>query len=119
LTAIFTQSNEVESVSKRSLYKELTLHVEQVFEDQTGSGHPHAGQYINLLLFGRAGASVPSPTDLSVAPVECEDALRIGHRYLLILSYTSSGDFYEPYDHWDISHDTVGANDPRIQYLIK
>jgi hypothetical protein len=38
--ATFTEHRSILSASRRSVYTEITLNVEQVFEDQTGSGRP-------------------------------------------------------------------------------
>ena len=41
------------------------------------------------------------------------------HKYLLVLSYHSEGDFYQYVDDWDISTGTVRANTDRTQYLAR
>jgi hypothetical protein len=118
LTAAFTNHRSVLSASELSLYTEVTLHVDTVFEDRTGSGHPFANQDITLLLSGgtvalRSGRTVSDDT----APREL--FLQPSHKYLLVLTYRSEGDFYLNVDDWDISDGTVRANTYRSQYFAK
>jgi hypothetical protein len=118
LTAIFTKYRSVLSASEFSIYTEVTMHVEEVFEDQTGLGHlvPHADITIMLnggtvsLRSGRILSDNTQPRDLFLQP---------GHRYLLLLSYNNQGDWYECDDSWDISDGIVRANTPRTQYLTR
>ncbi len=118
LTATFTKYRSVLSASDLSIYTEVTMHVDQVFEDQTVSGHPFHDRDITLLLSGGT-VTLRSGSSLSYHVAPRRLFLQPGHRYLLVLSYESAADFYEPYDDWDISDGTVRANTGRTRALAK
>ena len=118
LTATFTKYRSVLSTSELSIYTEVTLHVDQVFQDRTGSGHPFSNQNITLSLFGGTVA-LRSGQILSDNTGARELFLEPGHKYLLVLSYEKAGDFYRLADNWDITDGTVRPNDHRTQYLAK
>ncbi len=118
LTGTFEKHRSVLSASEFSLYTEATVRVGEVFDDQSGSGHPIANQDITLLISGgtvalRSGRILTHNTDPR------EPFLEPGHKYLFVLVYYGEGDFYQFCDDWDISDGTVRANTPRTQYLAR
>ncbi len=118
LTGTFTGHRSVLSASELSIYTEVTMHVDQVFEDQTVSGHPFHDRDITLLLSGgtvtlRSGRILihnTAPRRLFLQP---------SHKYLVVLSYHSEGDFYQYVDDWDVSDGTVRANTGWTDYLAQ
>ena len=118
LTGKFTNHRSVLSASEFSLYTEITVHVDEVFEDRSGSGRPSAGEDIALLISGGA-VTLRSGRSLSynVAPVEL--FLEPDHRYLFVLSYHSDGEFYRYSEDWDLTDGTVRPNTSRTQYLAR
>jgi hypothetical protein len=116
LTATVTGSQTLLSASKRSRYVETTMHVDQIFQDLSASSHLLPHRDVNLLDYAQLGA-IPSAEGSSLERSNCDDALKVGHKYLLVLSYFEKGDFYEQYDSWDISDGIVRANDFRNRYL--
>jgi hypothetical protein len=118
LTATFTDSRSILSASERSIYTEVTMRVEEVFEDRTGSDHlvPHGDITI---MFNGGTVSLRSGRILSDNAQPLDVFLRPGRRYLLLLSYNSQGNWYEYGDSWDISNGVVRANTHRTQYLAK
>src|SRR5215472_15485283 len=116
LTATFSKFRSVLSASEISIYTEMTLQVDDVFQDQTGTGHPFKNKNIDVLIYGGT-VILRSGQTFSLATEPCDYAIEPGRKYLLVLSYQPAGDFYEPYDTWDISDGVVRAVDQRIQYL--
>ena len=116
LTATFTKHRSVLSASEYSLYTEVTLHIEEVFEDRTGSGRPVAQKDITLLLPGGTVA-LRSGEILSDDIVASDMFFEPEHKYLLVMSYHQEGDFYTFADDWDISDGTVRPNTERAPYL--
>lgn len=118
LTGTFVKHRSVLSASEMSLYTEVTIHVDEVFEDKSGSGLPFPSKEITLLFSGgavtlRTGRTLyyhTGPQELFLEP---------NHKYLLVLSYHDEGDFYQYVDDWDISTGTVRANTDRTQYLAR
>jgi hypothetical protein len=120
LTATFTGHRSVLTPSERSLYTEMTLRVDEVFEDRSGSGHPTANRDITLIVYGgtvvlRDGQafSIKNPMaspELFIQP---------DHKYLLVLGYQNDGDFYEYDDSWDITDGTARASSPRAMYFAQ
>jgi hypothetical protein len=120
LTVTVTTIRSILSASKLSRYVETTLQVHEVFQDLSSSGNLHPHKNISLLFYGGHGADYPPAKDLSPAidKDKCDDALKVGRDYLVVLSYMSNGDFYELYDSWDISDGTVRANGARNRYVV-
>jgi hypothetical protein len=118
LTATFTRYRSVLSASELSLYSELTFRIETVFEDRTGSGHPVANHDITLLLPGGT-VTLRSGRVLSHNTAPRELFLEPSHKYLLVLTYHSDGDYYLCDEDWDISDGVVHANTYRAQYFAK
>lgn len=118
LIATFTKSRSVLSASEFSIYTEVTMRVEEVFENHTGSGRLAMHDDITVMFSGgtvslRSGRTLTDntqPRDLFPQP---------GHKYLLLLSYNSQGDWYGYGDSWDISDGIVRADSRRTQYLAK
>lgn len=118
LTGTFTKHGSVLSVSEYSLYTEVTLHVDEVFDDHSGSGNPFAHKDITLLLSGGT-VTLRSGRVLTHNTPPRELFLQPGHKYLLVLEYHGEGDFYQYTDDWDISDGTVRANSPRVKQLAE
>jgi len=106
LTATFVGYRSVLTPSERSLYSEITLRVEEVFQDRTVSGHPvalHDGQVFSI-------KNPMARPNLFIQP---------GHKYLFVAGYEAAGDFYRYADSWDISDGTVRASSPRALYFVQ
>lgn len=116
LTATFTKFRSVLSASEVSLYTEIKLQVDEVFQDQTGTGEPFKRKHIDLLIRGGT-VILRSGGTLSVATEPCDYSLQPGRKYLLVLSYQPVGDFYEVYDGWDITDGIIRAVGQRNQYV--
>jgi hypothetical protein len=116
LTGALTYVHTRWSASALSRYVEATFHVDQIFQDLSGFGHLPPGQDISLLSYG-GSSDIPTSKDLSLTTNECEDALKLGHKYLLVLTHVEKGDFYETFDSWDISDGTVRANGFMARYV--
>ncbi len=117
-TATFTGHRSVLSASELSMYTEVTLQVDEVFEDRTGSGGLVPGRDITLLLPGGA-VLLRSGKKLSADIPPDEPPLAPDHKYLLILSHHPKGDFYTLTDDWDISDGVVRPNTDRTRVLAK
>jgi hypothetical protein len=118
LSAAFTKYRSVLSASELSLYTELTMHIEEVFADETGSGHPFADRDITILVPGGT-VTLPSGTILSDGTEPRELFLQPGNKYLLVLSYHREDEFYTYADDWDISDGIARANTYRTQGAAK
>lgn len=105
-TATFTKHRSVLSASEFSMYTEVTLRVDEVFEDRTGSGGLVKGREITLLLPGGT-VMLRSGQELTADIPPDEPQLVPGHRYLLVMSYEPKGDFYDGTADWDISDGVV------------
>jgi hypothetical protein len=118
LTATFTKDRSVLSASERSIYTEVTMNVQQVFEDEAGAGSlaPHKDVTLPLvggtvaLKSGQILSDHVQPSDLSLQP---------GRSYLLVLQYHKEGDWYELKEDWDITDGVVRANTRWGQHLAK
>lgn len=108
LTGTFTNHRSVLSASEFSLYSEVTIHVGDVFEDQSGSG-AHPGKDITILV-GGGTVTLASGRVLSYDTEPVRFCVQPKHKYLLFLSYYSPGDFYLVMDDWDTSDGTVRPN---------
>jgi hypothetical protein len=120
LTATFMAHGSVLTPSELSLYSEVILRVDEVFEDRSGSGHPSANHDITLILDGgtvilRSGEAFY----IKNAMARPNLFIQPGHKYLLVLGYHSTGDFYEYGDSWDITDGTVRASSPRAQFFAQ
>ena len=118
LTATFTEHSSVLSASEYSLYSEITLQVDRVFEDRSGSGRPFANARITAIVYGGT-VFLRSGERFSVHVEPKKLFLQPRHKYLLVLSYHKEGDFCGYDESWDISDGTVRPNTSRIQYLAE
>jgi hypothetical protein len=116
LTGTLTQVHTRWSASARSRHVEATFDVDQIFQDLSKLGHLKPGQEVSLLSYG-GSSDIPTSKDLSLTTNECEDALKLGHKYLLVLTHVEKGDFYKTFDSWDISDGTVRANGSIARYV--
>jgi len=96
------------SASEFSLYTEVTVHVDEVFDDQSGS-RDHADKDITILVVGGT-VTLASGRILSYDTEPIRFSLQPAHKYLLVLSYHREGDFYSVMDDWDVSDGTVRPN---------
>jgi hypothetical protein len=118
VTATFKAHRSILSSSEFSLYTEITLLVDKVFEDQTASGSLSANRDITVPVYGGTVLlATGKPLSINTRPREL--FLQPGHKYLLVLSYHPKGDFYEYLDSWDISKGTVQPNNSRTQYVAR
>lgn len=117
LTGMFTKRRSVLSASEFSLYSEVTVHVDEVFDDQSGSG-AHPGKDITILISGGT-VTLASGRILSYNAGPIHYSLQPGRKYLLILSYHREGDFYVNRDDWDISDGTVRPDTVPDEYRAK
>jgi len=114
LTGTFTNHRSVLSASEFSLYSEVTVQVEEVFEDQSGSG-VHADKDITILV-GGGTVTLASGRVLSYDTQPVQFSLQPNRKYLLALSYYRDGDFYLVENDWDISDGTVRPNTRSGEY---
>ncbi len=117
-TATFTSHRSVLSASEFSMYTEVTLRVDEVFEDRTGSGGLVAGKDITLLLPSgtvllQSGQKLTADIPLDEPPLAPD------HKYLFVMSYHPKGDFYDVTDDWDISDGIVRPNTGPGEYRAK
>ena len=111
LTATYMNYRRV--LSANAPYLELTLCVDHVFGSWSDVARP--SPHYNVTLLQRGGSL--RQYDMAVADLDLAQIdLLPGHKYLLILSYQSVGDFYEERDTWDITDGTVRANSPVTKY---
>lgn len=110
----FTNHRSVLSASEFSLYTEVTVHVHEVFDDQSGSG-AFANKDITILV-GGGTVTLASGRILSYDTEPIRFSLQPAHKYLLVLSYHREGDFYAAMDDWDISDGTVRPNTAPGEY---
>ena len=118
LTGKFTEHHSVLSASEYSLYSEVTIHVDQVFDDRTGRGTLAPGQDITILFDGGT-VILPGGRVLSHHTEPVDFCLEPEHKYLLVLSYQREGDFYILESDWDITDGIVRPNTYRTQSLAK
>lgn len=114
LTGTFTQHRSVLSASEFSLYTEITIRVDEVFDDRTASG-AMPGRDITVLTSGGT-VTLQSGRVLSHNTQPIEYSLQPGHRYLLFLTHQRTGDFYVVTNDWDISDGIVRPNTRPGQY---
>lgn len=117
LTGTFTTHRSVLSASEFSLYSEVTVHVDQVFEDQ-GASSAGPGGDVTIMLSGGT-VTLASGRSLSYDTEPAQFCLQPDHKYLLVLSYHREGDFFLDRDDWDISDGTVRPNTGAGEYRAK
>ena len=118
VTATFTNHRSVLSASEFSMYTEVMLRVDEVFEDRTGSGELVKGREITLLSPGGT-VMLSSGEKLTAGIPPGEPPLAPGHKYLFVMSYHPKGDFYEEATDWDISDGVVRPNTDRNREMAK
>ena len=114
LAGTFTNHRSVLSASEFSLYTEVTVHVDEVFDDQ-GASRAHPDKDITILV-GGGTVTLASGRILSYDTEPIRFSLQPAHKYLLLLSYRREGDFYALVDDWDISDGTVRPNTVPSEY---
>ena len=110
LTATFVDHRSVLSASEFSLYSEVAIQVDQVFEDQAVSGATPGGRIIILLSGGTVVLRSGRTLSYGTAPIKF--CLQPQHKYLLMLSYHNAGSFYLAMNGWDISDGLSGPQWP-------
>lgn len=118
LTATFSAHRSVLSASEKSIYTEITMRVQQVFEDKTGSGQLAPHKDITIILDGGT-VVLGSGRILSDYAQPPEPLFQPRRSYLLALQYQSEGDWYELKEDWDITDGVVRVNTGWGQYLAK
>jgi hypothetical protein len=117
LTGTFTKQRSVLSASERSLYNDVTVHVDKVFEDQGASGAFHGGDV--TIMIGGGTVTLASGLTLTYDTWPARFSLQPDHRYLLVLSYHREGDFFIVRDDWSISDGIVRPNTEPGEYRAK
>ena len=114
----FINHHSVLSRSGYSLYTEITLSVEQVFENQTGSHSLSPQQEITVVVPGGTVA-LPSNRTLTYLTRPREWSLQPNRIYLLLLSYHGEGEFYFVMGDWEVSDGAIRPNDCRTVYWAR
>lgn len=117
LTGTFTKHRSVLSASEFSLYTEVTVRVDEVFEDRGASSAVHGADITIMLSGGTVVLATGRVLTYNTQPIEF--CLQPDHRYLLVLSYHREGDFFIVRDDWDISDGTVRPNTQPGEYRAK
>lgn len=116
VTATFTEHRSVLSDSERSLYSEVTLHVDKVYEEKTGKHDSVAGSDITLIVYGGTvvlkDGKVFSVDAVMIPP---DGFIQPGRKYLLALSYHKDGDFFGYGDSWDMTDGTLRPTSVRAR----
>jgi len=108
LTGTFTRHQSVLSASEFSLYSEVTIHVDGVYEDRGVSG-AFPDKDITVII-GGGTVTLASGRVLTHDTQPIRFSLQPDHKYLLVLEYYRAGEFYLVMDDWDISDGTVRPN---------
>jgi len=108
LTGTFTTHRGVLSASEFSLYTEVTVRVDEVFEDRGASSAVHGGDITIMLRGGTVVLATGRVLTFNTQPIGF--CLQPDHRYLLVLSYHREGDFFIVRDDWNISDGIVRPN---------
>ena len=117
LTGTFTKHRSVLSASEFSLYTEVTVHVDEVFEDRGASGAVHGGD-VTIMISGGT-VTLASGRTLTYGTEPIQFSLQPDHKYLLVLSYYREGNYFVVMDDWDISDGTVRPNTGPGEYRAK
>jgi hypothetical protein len=117
LTGTFSKHRSVLSASEFSLYTEVTVHVDEVFEDRGASGAVHGGD-VTIVISGGT-VTLASGRTLTYGTEPVQFSLQPDHKYLLVLSYYREGNYFVDMDDWDISDGTVRPNTAPGEYRAK
>ena len=117
LTGTFTKHRSVLSASEFSLYTEVTVRVDEVFEDRAGSSAVHGGNVTIMLGGGTVVLATGRVLTFNTQPIEF--SLQPDHKYLLVLSYHREGDFFIVRGDWDISDGIVRPNTEPGEFRAK
>jgi hypothetical protein len=103
----FADYTTILSASRKSVYTEVRMDVEQVLQDPSGTVRP--GKALTVVL---GGGSLRLPSGKIVRrdlDQGSETGLQPGHRYLAFLFYSKNGgDYFECVKSWDLSGRTAG-----------
>ena len=117
LAGTFTRHGSVLSASERSLYTEVTVQVDEVFEDRGASGAVRGGD-VTIVIFGGT-ITLASGQTVTYDTWPAQFSLQPDHKYLLVLSYYREGNYFGVMDDWDISDGTVRPNTAPGEYRAK
>jgi len=117
LTGTFTTHRSVLSASEFSLYTEVTVRVDEVFEDRGASSAVHGGD-VTIVISGGT-VTLASGRTLTYGTEPVQFSLQPDHKYLLVLSYCREGNYFVVMDDWDISGGTVRPNTAPGEYRAK
>ena len=117
LTGTFTKHRSVLSASERSLYTEVTVHVDEIFEDRGASGAVHGGDVTIMFWGGTVTLALGRTLTYDTQPIQF--SLQPDHRYFLVLSYHREGDYFVVEDDWDISDGILRPNTGSDEYRAK
>lgn len=117
LTGTFAAYRSILSASGRSVYTEITINVDEVFQNRSAFEVVH-GDNVTVAI---AGGTVltPSGQTLHYLTQPRELFLQPGRKYLLVLSYKQSGQFLTLADQWDISDGTLRVSSMRNRTRVQ
>jgi hypothetical protein len=117
LTATLMNHRSVLTTSEYSLYTEVILRVDKVYDDQSGRKAPIAGHDVTMILYG-GSVRMQDGTAFTIKPASHPpDFIEPGHKYLLVLGYQKDGDFFEYGDSWDMTTGILRATSSRDLYF--
>jgi len=117
LTATFTKFRSILSASERSIYTEVALKIDEIFQDRSGQALT-SGQEVTLSLPGGT-VLTPSGQKITYLVQPRELFLQPNRKYLLVLFYKPSLNLYLAADNWDISDGVVRPNTPKSRDIAK
>lgn len=117
LTGTFTTHRSVLSASEFSLYTEVAVRVDEVFEDRGASSAVRGGDVTITLRGGTVVLATGRVLTFNTQPIEF--CLQPDHKYLLVLAYYREGDFFIVVDDWLISDGIVRPNTETGEYRAK
>jgi hypothetical protein len=118
LTATFLDHRSVLSKSERSLYSEVTLRVDKVYEKKTGNEESIAGRDITMALYG--GTVLLKDGRVFSIENTCARAdlfIQPEHKYLFVPDYEKDGDFFHYAESWDLTDGTLRPSSPLTQFF--
>lgn len=116
VSATFVDHRSVLTPSERSLYAEVTLRVDKVYEEKTGKGESIAGRDITLALYGGTVVLKDGQIfSIDAVMIPPDGFIQPGRKYLLVLNYDAAGDFFKYSDSWDMTDGTLRATSVRAQ----
>jgi hypothetical protein len=106
----FANFTTIRSASGRSVYTEVTMNVEQVLKDPSGT--VQRGKALPVAL-GGGTLRLPSGRILQWSlRLGDDDGIEPGHRYVAFLHYQKEGEYFEWMKSWDVSSGVAVPTDP-------